>query len=275
MLGFVSRFGSSRGMVRLPNLSGLSRQQAIATIESLGLKFSSSSFSNTTNQALNDTVFEQSAPANVLIDYESEVSISSYVYVPPADVVTYGACQVYSSQFLGTTCSGCTSTSSYIDYYQQAKFVNGVFSGNVFCYSAPYTLTTASSTFCCPVQATCTASTTVHIPWGTCSGGSQSRTLKIVSTDCSVSYENQTRSCCTAGLVSCTSWSGSAGAQSRTCTYRRSDCTTYPVVETRCSSYSSTSCGSCTKKSPFRQTCTTTTQNTDCTTSSTSFTRYC
>ncbi len=42
----------------------------------------------------------------------------------------------------------------------------------------------------------------------------------------------------TAGLVSCTSWSGIASsgtyAATRTCTYRRPDCTTYTVTETQC-----------------------------------------
>ena len=264
-------------MVRLPDLSGLSRSQAIATIEGLGLKFSSSSFSNTTNQSLNDTVFQQSFPANTLIDYDSDVSISSYVYVPPADVVTYGPCQVYSSEFLGITCNGCTSTSSYIDHYQQAKFVNGVFSENVFCYSNPYTTTTAYSTFCCPVQASCTYSDTVWIPYGDCVGGVQTRTRKVVETNCDERYYPETRTCCTAGIIpgSCTTWSGGGGAQSRTCTYRRTNCETYPVVETRCQVQTTTSCGSCTRKAPFRQSCTSTTLNSDCSTSSTSFTRSC
>jgi hypothetical protein len=246
MLGFITRYGSSKGMVNMPNLSGLSREQAISLVESLGLRFSNGSLSNTTNQSLNNKVFSQSIAADTLIDYETQISFASYVYVAPAQTVTYGPCVVFQTTSISSSCSptGCTRTRTFLDEYRQEKFVNGVFSEYIFCYSLTRTETITNSTFCCPVTASCTPSTTVLVPWGTCSGGIQSRIVRTTFSNCDYKDEKQTRCCQTS--ITCGpygNWVYKSTAERckfRTCTDTR--CNTY--TDSYCELTCTASCGS-------------------------------
>jgi beta-lactam-binding protein with PASTA domain len=52
MLGFTARFGSSKGMVAVPNLSGRTFDQALSDIQASGLKFKNGTIRITNNQAL-------------------------------------------------------------------------------------------------------------------------------------------------------------------------------------------------------------------------------
>lgn len=96
---------------------------------------------------------------------------------------------------------------------------------------------------CCSCNITCT--NTPFFYFG-CENGTRRCTYRTECRDCTGTLVSDTRYacdslvCCTAGLISCTAWSGSASAQSRVCTYRRADCSTYTETETRCA----VSCGS-------------------------------
>jgi hypothetical protein len=274
MIGPIARFGSSRGMLRIPNLSGLTRPQALDAIRNSGLKFSESSTLTTTNQSLADKIESQSVPANTLVDYDSEISFVYFSYVPYVPTVTYGSCSVYSSTS-SSACSGLTLVTTTTFFQRRQVFYDGSFAFNEECSSFSSSSSTQNSTACgyvAPV-ATCSASCGGWTSWSSCSGGSQSRTRTCTRTNCSTFTDTDTRTCCTPACGPWSSWSGSAGGQSRTRTCLRSDCTTYTETENRCTSYSSTSCGPCNTR--LRRSCTTTTGFTDCTTSTSTFTQSC
>lgn len=81
MLGFIGKWASSKGMVRVPDLSNLTRQEAIASIQNAGLVHSGDSSTTTQNINLNNRVSLQSVNANDLVQYESEISFIYYNYV--------------------------------------------------------------------------------------------------------------------------------------------------------------------------------------------------
>ena len=284
MLGPITRFGSSKGMARVPNLAGLTRSEAISAIEAAGFRFLNSPTVETSNSSLNGQVASQVIPANALVDYESSIDFSYYVYVAPAVSYTYGPCQIYQAQILSTSgCvpGTCTYITNYLDYYRRIRYVNGVYDGEEFCYTQPSSITTSSSSVCCPPPArSCTASTTVAIPWGDCLGGQQTRTMLRISSNCDENYFQEYRCCQVSN--SCQLWSDvpwiSSGFgqeyKTRTCTDTR--CNTYTETRVRCTVRSSTSCGRCTGSGKtITQSCTTTTINSDCTQSSVTFTQKC
>jgi beta-lactam-binding protein with PASTA domain len=79
MLSSVAIFGGSKGMVAMPDLSGLSRDAAIATVQSAGLVFSSSSNVDSTS-GNNGKVVSQSIASGTLIDYESAITFVVGLY---------------------------------------------------------------------------------------------------------------------------------------------------------------------------------------------------
>lgn len=280
MLGPITRFGSSKGMGLVPNLSGLTRTAAISAIEAAGFKFSNSPIIETPNQSLNNRVASQAILANTLIDYESNIDFSYYVYVAPAIVYTYGSCQVYQSDIVSDSCTSCTRNIAYLDYYRRIRYANGAFDGYEFCYTSPSNISTLNSPICCPPPAqVCTGGESVEIPWGACSGNIQVRYIRKTFSDCSSEIIPQERCCRTSD--SCQPWADvpwvaySGGEyKTRTCTDTR--CNTYTETKYRCTATSRTTCGSCRRvKGRGSQTCTTTTTNSDCTTSSSSFAQSC
>jgi hypothetical protein len=279
MLGFVAKFGSSKGMVPAPNLSGLNRGQAIAAIQSAGLVFGGNAAVQTSNSSLNDFVQSQAIAAGTLVDYESSLSFGYYVYVAPAVVVTYDPCQD-TTPVVNTDdgCSNCNRTTTTTTPQRQAKKENGVIVSYVACPSVTTTSVKKSDTTCpgCepPPAKVCVASESWDGPWSAgCSdigagGGVNYRYKTYVRTDCSTYTQEFTRNCCAAGCGSWSRWSGSAGAYSRTRTCVKTDCSTYIETENKCDAKSETVCGACSKKSPFRKSCTTYTVTASCGTSS-------
>jgi hypothetical protein len=280
MLSFFATFGSSKGMVKMPDLSGLTRPQAIAAIENAGLIFSGSSTETTSNSSLSDKIKTQEPSANTLLDYESLASFIYYSYVPYVPTVTYGSPGVYA---------GANITSSYVcvDYGQNNTDIEtvslpsrrDVYFDGVFAYeeeTQPQTVQyinyrTARCGWVAPAK-TCTANCGTYTAWSSCkilygTGGEKTRTRTCTRSDCSTYTQVDSDVCCTAGCFgSWSSWSASAGGvQERSRTCQRSDCSQYTDYETRCTVRTVTgSCGACTKKAPFRRTCSTTTTNADC-----------
>ena len=273
MLGFIAKFGSSKGMVAVPNLNGLNRGQAIAAIQSAGLVFGGNSPVETSNSSLNDLVQSQPTPAGTLVDYESSFSFGYYVYVAPAIVVTYDACEDTTPVIvLPAGCSGCNRITTRTTPQRQAKRENGVIVDYVACASittSTITFSDASCPGCAPPAPSCTPSESWNGPWSSCQsigagGGVQYRYKTITRSNCTSYVQEFTQNCCSNYCGSWSTWAGGGGAQSRSRTCQRSDCTTYTESQTRCSPQSSTSCGPCSRKAPFRRSCTTTTLNSDC-----------
>lgn len=88
MLGIGGKFASSKGMVAVPNLSGLTRQEAKDAIASAGLRFSGETeISNSSGSSSNGKATNQSVAAGTLIDYESPISFEYFgTYVDPVYV---------------------------------------------------------------------------------------------------------------------------------------------------------------------------------------------
>lgn len=125
MLGIGGKFASSKGMVAVPDLSGLTRQQAKDAISSAGLRFGSETeISNSSGSSSDGKATNQSIAAGTLIDYESTISFQYFgTYVAPPPPVTLVrtesttlveciACGVYAGLTYSTSCSGgvCTTT---------------------------------------------------------------------------------------------------------------------------------------------------------------------
>jgi hypothetical protein len=256
MLGFVGRFGSSKGMAAMPNLSGLSREQAITQIQNAGLRFASGSFASTTKQSINNLIESQSVSAGQLVDYESDITISSYVYSPPANVIDYGPCAEYKSQLINSVCAKDTGNPNSINscaevytvrkFYRQPERLNGVDTGN-FAECAFQDITEnglVSSAVCCPPPAprTCDPSSTVIVKYSEvpCVGGTQTRTVRKVYSNCDEEDVPESRCCqLTAKCGEWTSWSsGSPSTRTLSCTDTK--CDPYTVTQTRCT----VSCGS-------------------------------
>jgi hypothetical protein len=287
MLSFVSRFGSYKGMVPVPNLNGLNRSQAIAAIQTAGLTFKSNSPVESSNSSLNDKVSSQEIPSGTLVDYESEISFSYYIYVAPAVVITVGNCaDKPNSTTTSVTCTNYgqnnTETTTTTTERQALIFANGVSTGTYQACQASVTTSTKSQTAFCGYIAparTCVASETWDGPWSACQEifgvGTKVRYKTYVYTNCSSETKKFEEACCSAGLVSCTKWVAVPGGETRTCTYRNVDCSTYTTNPIRCTVTTKTNCTSCTKTTPFRKTCTTTTTNSDCSQTSKSSTVNC
>jgi len=290
MLGIGGKFASSKGMVLVPSLIGLTPSQADQAILSAGLVRGNPTTVETSTISLGGRVDQQSVAAGTLIDYESLISYRSLVYVaPPAPapepippVITYGSCEVYSQNTNPGFCSGTqTCQPSNTNFRRRSVFADGVFSG--YDYSCSSTSTGGGCSFVdgsCGYSApvVCNGTPGSNTYTSSCSGGQYFITTRSWDACGKEIRVTNFFSCCTAGLVSCTSWSGSAGGQSRVCTYRRSDCSTYTVTETRCAATTSTSCGSCVRIGGLvgsYKSCTTTTTTTSCTTSRTTSSVKC
>lgn len=74
-------WASSKGMVKVPDLSGLTKTQAAAAIEAAHLVAVDGGSSDTSNSALDNKIASQLPNPNDLVSYESSVSYISYHYV--------------------------------------------------------------------------------------------------------------------------------------------------------------------------------------------------
>lgn len=85
MVNAFGYYASAKGMVLVPDLSGLSSSAAISALESSGLDYFLGTDVNTSNQALDNLVAQQDPVSNTLVDYGTVVSFSLYNFVatPP------------------------------------------------------------------------------------------------------------------------------------------------------------------------------------------------
>ena len=289
MLGFITRFGSSKGMVRVPNLDGLTMEQADSLLLSVGLLRSGRTSSATSNNARNEKINTQSIAANSLVDYETNISYNYEYYVPPYQpTITYnppnGDCFTYQTESTGGFCSADKRWNypSYTYKRHREVLYDGVFSHHEACadnYGG------GGSDFVdglCdfvekPVAACINTADNyfVVVPWSACSGGTRTRTVGSRDIYCNETRTKETEDCCTAGLRFCDAPVAVSGGSSKTCYYRRADCSTYTTTTITCTPKTTTSCTSCSKTKPFRKTCTTTTTSSDCSQSSSSSSVAC
>jgi hypothetical protein len=286
MLGFITRFGSSKGMVKVPNLDGLTMEQADTALSLAGLLRSTRTSSPTSNNARNEKINTQSIAANSLVDYETSISYNYEYYVPPYQptITKDPTCSTYNTTSTGGSCNADKSYNYPVITYQRHKgvYYDGVLSHYESCED---TYGGGGSEFidglCGYVKAPVAACINtaddyfVVVPWSACSGGSRTRTVGSRDIYCNETRSTETEACCTAGLRFCDARVAVPGGYSTTCYYRRADCSTYTTVTISCIPSTRTTCTSCSKTKPFRKTCTTTTISSDCSQSSSSSSVAC
>ncbi len=164
------RSGSRRSSI--PNLSGLTRSQAIAAIQSAGFRYSESE-EETNDSGLNSLIRSQSFSAGTIAPLGSTIPFTYYNYVAPAPVITYGPCESYGSGTnigTGTQCNG-TYTETYTDYsYSTRKKVysDGVWDGISYSTLGCSPTTTRSITGSSQVNGQCGYVSPPVITYGPC-----------------------------------------------------------------------------------------------------------
>lgn len=248
MLGSITIYGGSKGMIAMPNLSGLTRTAAISAIESAGLVFLSSTNSTTSTSSDDGKISSQSIAAGTLVDYESPISIGIWSYQAPAGpVITFVTDPtVYEVNDGDYECSPITAYMKIQDRKNITytyRYVDGVkdnsYTPTTNFVSQANTIYTYNSTDCgyvAPPAVTCTTSQSL-ISNGACSNGYKTKTVMDV-TNCSDgssssgSPYNITEECCV-----------SLGT-----TY--SNCTSCVCAYKTCDAVTSTLCGSVTTTHP-------------------------
>jgi hypothetical protein len=291
MLGFVSsfvsRFGSSKGMVAVPNFSGIASGAANSQITAAGLRVSAESrIRNTNVLAQNGVVLSQTPEAGTLVDYETEIVITSGNFI--ADTVVVGDCQNY-----GTTtndpdyCSGST----YVYGSSRTKRKKIITTTT----NVTGTITT-SDDFSCTDSVVSRGSTQINgqcgyvappvvcVPteyaltgWGACVNGTQTRTMYKITSNCFVTNPIQPRCCRTSPLIVYGPWINDTHSRVRSVTTTDTLCkttvTSQIVCRTRITIHS---CGPCITRTRSRtKTCSSTRIGEDCKSTTTSITQNC
>lgn len=145
MLNPIGTWSSSKGMVKVPNLSGLTREQAMDAIDAAGLTIGSDSSTTTGDNNLNNKIASQSPNANELVEYESLVSFIYYSYTAPvpSPVSPVGVSPVGVSP-VGVSPVGVTPSTTW--YCSAIERVSGAD------YTRQFTETTDHSGTVCEVQ---------------------------------------------------------------------------------------------------------------------------
>lgn len=267
MLSFVSRFGSSKGMVAVPNLLGVVTATANTQVISAGLRVSSLSGTRNTNVISEGGVsLAQTPAAGTLVDYETEVVITSGNYV--ADTVNVSVCQNY-----GTTTNDPDYCSGNVYVYGSARTkrrktittTNNVTGTTTTTYDNSCTddVVSRGSNYingqCGYVEPPkgCTA-TRSEGPYSACnaayaylSAGTKTRTISGTDASCNPFSYPEYASCCQEAHQ--LPWSGWTPLEtdnryeSRTTMFQNTSCTRYRVYQSRCRTtytYTYGGCGS-------------------------------
>lgn len=116
MLGNLGYY-SGKGMVLVPDLSGLSSSAAQSAITSAGLTVGSiSSTSSGANSSNNGQVASSSPTAGTLVDYETSVSFVTYSYSPPPEGPSWTDSSIVNSFTQGTAYSDSVSATNGAAY---------------------------------------------------------------------------------------------------------------------------------------------------------------
>jgi len=175
---------SSRGGIRrssIPNLSGLTREQAIAAIQSAGFNYSESQ-EQTNTSGLNLFISSQSISSGSVFPLGHTVPFVYYNYVPPAPVITYGPCESYGSGTnvgSGTQCNG-----TYTE--------DGVWDGTSYSTDGCAPTTTRSITGSSQVNGQCGYVTPPTITYGPCEAYGSGTNIGSGNQCSGTYYENYT-----------------------------------------------------------------------------------
>lgn len=161
MLGIGGKFASSRGMVKVPNLSGLSREAAKTALSNAGLKFGTeSSVPNDVGSSSNGNVSSQTIAANTLVEYETTISFNYYgTYVAPVYLVSTTNSDSSSSSLTYTgyggaiygDCINGSKTKTTFRFYDQTT-VTTYYTTYNYSDGTSFTVETGTSTTVSPIE---------------------------------------------------------------------------------------------------------------------------
>jgi hypothetical protein len=115
MFGSLGYWASSKGMVAVPNLSGLTEAQASTALSNALLSYTKTTNTQTANNDLVGKVATQSVAAGSLANYESVIEISIYEYFC---IPTWGSWYDIGSPYDATECQ---SNNTYTYKTQQRR----------------------------------------------------------------------------------------------------------------------------------------------------------
>jgi hypothetical protein len=268
MFSFVSKFGSSKGMVTVPNLLGVNNISTANQLASSGLRASPLSGTRNTNVLSQGGVSLSQSPApGAFVDYETEITITFGNYV--ADTVTISPnCETY-----GTTENDPDYCSGTLYVYGSARTkrrktvttTNNV-TGEIttsYDYSCTDSVVPRGSEYIngqcgySPPPKTCT-STISYGAYGACnaaaaidSRGTKTRTVSGTSSNCEPFSYPESATCC---QHICNPWSDwdtlpsdtNKERRGRLCQYE--DCSKKVEEQQRCKTTTTTTYGGCGSK---------------------------
>jgi hypothetical protein len=252
VLGIGGKFAGAKGMVAVPNLSGLSRSAAQTAITNAGLTFFENTTPvDTTNSSLDNKVSGQSLIAGTLVDYETVVSYSynRYVAPPPSGpTLVLPVLRITNTVYgLDYQCSGFTriiTTTEQVQISYRYNYSDGTFDiVRAAAEDGPVTLTNDksyqyNSAECGYVPPALCNSTYVDDPpvWsGACINGTQTGTITARDTTCDGApiTRGTSRSCCIPEQIFVSFTSGSCiNCYKITYTTYRDSCTGQQTVYT-------------------------------------------
>jgi hypothetical protein len=274
MLGFVARYGSSKGMVAVPDFSGLTSGTVTTQLASSGLTLDSLSGLIATNNSLQGgKALSQQPAAGTLVDYETPILVNFGNFI--ADTITTGPCETYGEESAATaSCEGkLTVYANKITKRRKTITVTNNITGvTTTSYdnnctdrviSTPSAYVDGSCGYVTP-PTTCTA-TTNYGAYSVCnaafalsSSGTKERTVSGTNKDCSTFSYTQYTACCQAVCGSWSPWStvpSDTNKEQRARTCQNTDCTTYLDRDSRCKTNTVITYGGCgSKKTRIRTT---------------------
>jgi hypothetical protein len=274
MLGFVARYGSSKGMVAVPNFLSSSNASAISQTISLGLIVSTLSAETPTNViSKGGMVLSQSPAPGTLVDYETPIIINYGKFIQ--DTIKIEDCASYpgSTTSTGNWCVG-TQTFFSVTTTKRRKTItttdNSVTPPEVtisYDYSCTDSISGGGSDYvngsCGYVTppSSCTK-TTNYTPYSACnaayqvySSGTQTRTVSGTGTDCQPYSYPENRTCYQAVCGSYGNWGNDPNdifKQRRVRLCQNTDGSTYLNYDYRCRTSQSVTYGTCNTKTNKR-----------------------
>ena len=116
-----------RRKVNVPNLSGLTREQAQAELTARGFQYSESS-TDTSDSNNTNKISSQSVSAGSAVVFGSTIPFVYFNYVNPI-TYTYGPCEAYSSSTSYTCIGGNQNQETTTTYRRRQVYENGIWNG--------------------------------------------------------------------------------------------------------------------------------------------------
>jgi hypothetical protein len=283
MLGSIARYGSSKGMVLVPNLLSLNNASAINQAQSLGLVVSTLSAETPTNViSRGGIVLSQSPAPGTLVDYETPIIINYGKFIQ--DTIKIEDCASYpgSTTSTGNWCVG-TQTFFSVTTTKRRKTItttnNSVTPPEVtisYDYSCTDSISGGGSNY---VEGSCgytappkTCTRTINYgAYGACNApyqvyksGTQTRTISGTDTNCQPYSYPDNRACYQAVCGDYSSWyrdPNNIFKELRVRVCQRTDGSTYLDYADRCRTTQTVTYGTCNTKTNKR---TQTTKNYSC-----------